>query len=79
MAEGGRHGLFAYHVAPTNARALDVLRHHVTDLWRRTLRRRSQETLMTWQRMTRLAAAWLPPPRILHPWPDQRFGVKHPR
>jgi RNA-directed DNA polymerase len=72
-------GFFAYHAVPTNARALDAFRHHVTDLWRRTLRRRSQKTRMTWQRMTRLAAAWLPPPRILHPWPDRRFAVKHPR
>jgi RNA-directed DNA polymerase len=72
-------GFFAYHAVPTNARALDAFRHHVTGLWRRTLRRRSQKTHMTWQRMTHLAAAWLPPPRILHPWPDQRFAVKHPR
>jgi RNA-directed DNA polymerase len=72
-------GFFAYHAVPTNARALDAFRHHVTNLWRRTLRRRSQKTRMTWNRMTRLAAAWLPPPRILHPWPDQRFAVKHPR
>jgi hypothetical protein len=21
----------------------------------------------------------VPPPRILHPWPDQRFAVTHPR
>jgi group II intron reverse transcriptase/maturase len=72
-------GFFAYHAVPTNARALGAFRHHVTDLWRRTLRRRSQKDHMTWQRMTRLAASWLPLPRILHPWPDQRFAVKHPR
>ena len=35
-------GYFNYRNVPTNARALDVFRHHVTDLWRRTLRRRSQ-------------------------------------
>jgi len=29
--------------------------------------------------MTNLAAGWLPAPRILHPWPDRRFAVKHPR
>ena len=62
-------GFVAYHAVSTNARALDAFRHHVTDPWRRTLRRRSQKTHMTWQRMTRLAAPWLPPPRILHPWP----------
>src|SRR5664279_698578 len=36
-------GYFNYHAVPTNARALDVFRHHVTDLWRRKLRRRSQK------------------------------------
>ena len=36
-------GYFNYHAVPTNARALDVFRHHVTDLWRRTLRRRGQK------------------------------------
>jgi hypothetical protein len=34
---------------------------------------------MTWTRVERIADAWLPQPRILHPWPDRRFDVKHPR
>ncbi|CAE6865627.1 hypothetical protein R75461_08258 [Paraburkholderia nemoris] len=72
-------GYVAYHAVPTNARALVAFRHHVTDLWRRTLRRRSQKDAMTWERMRRIVNAWLPPPRILHPWPDRRFAVKHPR
>jgi RNA-directed DNA polymerase len=72
-------GYFAYHAVPTNSRALGALRYHVTDLWRRTLRRRSQKDCMTWERMTKIAAAWLAQPRIIHPWPDQRFSVKHPR
>ncbi len=72
-------GYFAYHAVPTNAKALGAFRHHVTNLWRRTLRRRSQKDATTWSRMTRIADAWLPPPRILHPWPDRRFAVKHPR
>ncbi|AQV92832.1 group II intron reverse transcriptase/maturase [Cupriavidus necator] len=72
-------GYFAYHAVPTNSRVLGAFRYHVTDLWRRTLRRRSQKDAMTWERMNRLADAWLPQPRILHPWPDQRFAVKHPR
>src|SRR5207253_2912253 len=29
--------------------------------------------------MVRIADAWLPQPRILHPWPNQRFAVRHPR
>jgi hypothetical protein len=64
---------------PTNSRALMAFRHHVSVLWKRTLSRRSQKATMTWQRMLRLVKAWLPPPRILHPWPAQRFDVKHPR
>jgi RNA-directed DNA polymerase len=72
-------GYFNYHAVPTNARALDVFRHHVTDLWRRTLRRRGQKDRTTWARMTKLANAWLPKPIILHPWPSDRFAVTHPR
>jgi RNA-directed DNA polymerase len=72
-------GFFAYHAVPTNSRALGAFRHHVTELWRRTLRRRSQKDGMTWMRMAKIAADWLPAPRVLHPWPNQRFAVKHPR
>jgi len=72
-------GFFAYHAVPTNSRALGAFRYHVTKLWLRTLRRRSQKDRMTWERMAKIAAAWLPAPRVLHPWPDQRFAVNHPR
>jgi group II intron reverse transcriptase/maturase len=72
-------GHFAYYAVPTNSRALSAFRHYVADLWRRTLRRRSQKDGFTWDRMTKLVAGWLPAPRILHPWPDRRFAVKHLR
>ena len=72
-------GYFAYHAVPTNSRALGAFRYHVTNLWRRTLRRRSQKDGLTWLRITKIAASWLPIPRVLHPWPEQRFAVKHPR
>jgi group II intron reverse transcriptase/maturase len=72
-------GYFAYHAVPTNGRALQAFRAHVTDLWRRTLKRRSQRDRNTWERITKLADDWLPRPRILHPWPNQRFAVKYPR
>ncbi|WP_456828314.1 hypothetical protein [Bradyrhizobium sp. USDA 4518] len=72
-------GHFAYYAVPTNSRSLSAFRHCVTDLWRRTLRRRSQKDGFTWERMAKLINDWLPPPRILHPWPDKRFDVKHPR
>src|SRR3712207_5832381 len=72
-------GYFAYHGVPTNSRALAAFRDHVTKLWLRVLRRHSQKHRFTWARMTKLADDWLPKPRILHPWPSQRFAVRHPR
>jgi hypothetical protein len=72
-------GFFAYHAVPTNSHALAAFHHHVADLWRRSLRRRSQRDLTTWERVAQLANAFLPQPRILHPWPSDRFAVKHPR
>jgi len=70
-------GFNAYHAVPTNAATLSDFRHNVADLWRRTLRRRGQKGAVTWERMTVLANRWLPTPRIIHPWPEQRFAVKH--
>ena len=72
-------GYFAYHAVPMNIHALHSFRHNVMKLWRRTLRRRSQKDGMTWDRMERLGNDWLPPAKILHPWPERRFAVKHPR
>jgi hypothetical protein len=72
-------GYFAYHAVPTNYQRLSAFRYHIVVLWRRTLRRRSQKDWTSWERISRLARAYLPPPRILHPWPNTRFAVKHPR
>ena len=62
-------GYFAYHAVPTNTGHSDAFRHHVSDLWRRSLRRRSQKDGTTWERMRSSADDCLPKPRILHPWP----------
>ena len=72
-------GFFAYHAVPTNIWALGTFRFWIIDLWRRSLRRRSQKDRMTWQRITKLVDDFLPRARILHPRPEERFGVKHPR
>jgi RNA-directed DNA polymerase len=72
-------GFFAYHAVPTNFRALQAFRDHARDLWRRSLRRRSQRDRTTWERSRKLADDFLPKPRILHPWPRDRFAVRHPR
>jgi len=72
-------GYFAYHAVPTNSPALSAFRYHVLVLWHRQLCRRSQRARVLWTRMTKLADEFLPPPRILHPWPSVRFAVRHPR
>jgi RNA-directed DNA polymerase len=72
-------GYFNYHAVPTNRSALAAFRSFVIDIWRRTLKRRSQTARLTWPRMVRLANAWLPQPHIRHPWPRAGFAVTHPR
>ncbi len=72
-------GYFAYHAVPTNMSALDAFRHHVERLWLRALRRRSQKDRLSWNRLHKLVNDWLPHPRILHPWPELRFAVRHSR
>ena len=72
-------GFFAYHAVPTNFVALEAFQLHTTRIWRRVLRRRSQKDGFTWKRIEKLADDFLPTPRILHPWPSDRFAVKHPR
>jgi RNA-directed DNA polymerase len=73
-------GYFNSHAVPTNGRALTEFRFLVKGLWHRTLRRRrSQKDWIPWDRIWRLADDWLPKPKILHPWPDRRFAVTHPR
>src|SRR6202163_3946830 len=72
-------GFFAHHAVPPNGAALKAFYYYVERIWLRTLRRRSQKDRFSWQQMHRLAADWIPKPRILHPYPDKRFAVTHPR
>ena len=72
-------GFFAYHAVPTNGPAISAFRYRVLTFWHKALRRRSQKDKTTWARMKKLADEWLPMPHILHPWPSERFAVKHPR
>jgi len=72
-------GYFNYHAVPTNCRALMLFRDEIVKRWRRVLSRRSQKANLTWAQMNRLVDDWLPKPRILHPWPEQRFAVTYLR
>jgi RNA-directed DNA polymerase len=72
-------GFYNYHAVPTNWAALGAFRDEITARWHWTLSRRSNKGALTWARMKQLADDWLPKPQILHPWPNQRFAVAHPR
>jgi len=72
-------GHLAYFAVPGNSDALVAFVDQVKRLWLKALRRRSQKANLTWERMTRLAGIWLPRPRVTHPYPKQRFDVRHPR
>lgn len=84
-AEQGRwlqqvvEGYFQYHAVPTNLQRLGAFRYHVMQKWQRVLRRRSQKDRTAWARMNQLAERWLPAVKLLHPWPEARFSVKHSR
>ena len=68
-------GHYNYYAVPDNIEALSAFRYRLIRHWLKSLRRRSQKHRMAWTRMDRLADQWLPLPRILHPWPEQRFAV----
>ena len=68
-------GHYNYYAVPDNIEALNAFRKGIIRHWLRSLRRRSQRSRLTWERMGRLADRWLPQPRILHPWPEQRFAA----
>ena len=69
----------AYYGVPGNYSAVHAFRTQATRHWYKALRRRSQRTRLTWTRMNRLVTRWLPPTRIVHPFPDVRFAATHPR
>jgi group II intron reverse transcriptase/maturase len=69
-------GHTAYYAVPGNIAAVSAFRKQVTRLWGRSLRRRSQRHRVTWERMGRLEARWLPATRIMHPWPNVRFDAR---
>jgi RNA-directed DNA polymerase len=68
-------GHYNYYAVPDNIEALSAFRYLLIRHWLKSLRRRSQKHRMDWARMDRLADQWLPLPRILHPWPEQRFAA----
>jgi RNA-directed DNA polymerase len=73
-------GYYNYHAVPGNRRALDAFRTLLARAWFLSLRTRSQKARhLTWDRMQVVISRWLPKPRTLHPYPNQRLCVHYPR
>ena len=72
-------GHMAYYAVPGNYQAVAAFCDQVTRYWLKTLRRRSQKTRIDWTRMVRIRKRWLPPVRVMHPFPEARFAATHPR
>ncbi len=71
-------GWLNYHAVPFNMRQLERFVRQVSRHWLFAIRRRSQRGVRrwTWERMDRLIQRHLPRPRILHPYPHQRFHAR---
>ena len=72
-------GHMAYYAVPGNRQAVTAFRDQMTRHWLKALRRRSQKTRIDLTRMHRISARWLPPARVMHPYPEARFTAIHPR
>jgi len=72
-------GYYQYHAVPGNLPRLNLFRWRLGWVWCRALSRRSQRCRISWARLHRLVERWIPVPRVLHPYPMQRFDATHPR
>jgi len=64
-----------YYGVPRNGPSLTAFRSALARMWRTVLMRRSQTAFVSWERMARLKAHWLPSPHICHPYPNQRLAL----
>jgi hypothetical protein len=70
-------GHYQYYAVPTNCSALRKFYAAVRRTWHRSLQRRSQRGYWTRAQHDAFDARYpLPKPRILHPWPQDRFAAR---
>lgn len=68
-------GHIHYYGVPRNGPALGAFIGGLVRHWWRVLKRRSHKSKVPWHRMKDLWFQLLPPPRIVHPYPEQRLAV----
>ena len=69
-------GHFQYYAVPLNYRSIASFRDEVLRHWKRWFSNRSQRGSISWEHLRRHASLCLPPARVLHPYPAQRFAVR---
>ena len=72
-------GWLGYYAVPTSGRFIEAFVHRIKAVWLKILRRHSQRDRFCGFRLDRIVRKFWPPVTILHPWPDQRYAVKHLR
>jgi RNA-directed DNA polymerase len=72
-------GYYRYHAVPGNIDRLNIFAERLRLLWRKTFIRRSQRSRVIWTRIAPIFDHWIPAPRVLHPYPRERFAATHPR
>jgi len=68
-------GHYRYYGVPGNWHAMSGFHAAIVRYWMMSLRRRSQKAKLKRDRIRRLVHAWLPYPRIMHPYPSERLRV----
>ncbi len=72
-------GFYQYHAVPGNWASLYRFRERLGRYWHHALNRRSQTGRLSAARVTRLLKRWLPRPRLVHPYPSERFDARYLR
>src|SRR3954468_20384673 len=72
-------GYSQYQAVPGNLDSMRIFRQRLARLWRSALGRRSQRGTLRWDQFTPIFNHWIPLPRVLHPYPLERFRASHPR
>jgi hypothetical protein len=70
-------GYFNYHAVPGNLYRLGGMHSEICRAWRHALMRRSQRHRLPWSRFSRIAKRFIPSPRNMHPYPEDRFYASH--
>jgi len=69
-------GYYNYHSVPRNGAAMRRFTRALLRTWWKLLRRRSHKSRCDWKRFYhRIARRWMPPLRVIHPYPEKRLHV----